>query len=173
MRRSNGREKSEKAHILDVMRYFSLFQYAPTEAQIRQFLPVKVSNARHKANLEEMVRAKKLIKGDFGMPPQSIYAVGGHSIFFKKRIVRKAQTDKKIERLKIYSRILYMSPWIKMVGISGSCSMDNAKASDDVDFFIISAKNRLWSARIWAICAAKLLGVHAEPRHTFSHNIKF
>lgn len=90
--------------------------------------------------------------------------MGGHSIFLKKRIVRKAQTEKKLSALKTYSHILYASPWIKMVGISGSCAMENAKAGDDVDFFIITAKNRLWLARIWAISAAKLLGVHRSRK---------
>lgn len=164
MRRGNGREKLEEAHIRDVVRYFSLFQYAPTGAQIRQFMPIKVPSSQCKALLEEMVTAHKLEKGVFGMPPVSIYTMGGHSILLKKRTVRKGYTNKKIERLKIYSRILYFSPWIRMVGISGTCSMDNAKASDDVDFFIITAKNRLWLARLWAIAAAKLLRVHRSRR---------
>ncbi len=164
MKRGNGREKSELAHIRDVMRYFSIFHYAPSDAHIWQFMPIKVPRAHLKTVLDDMVTRKKLEKGEFGMPPVSIYTMGGHSIYLKNRAVRKAHTDKKIERLNIYSHILYVSPWIRMVGISGSCSMDNAKASDDVDFFIITSKNRLWLARIWAIGAAKLLRIHRTRR---------
>jgi len=160
MKQDNGREKSVSKEIIKVLVYFSLFHYAPSNAQIRTFLPIKVSKLGLNESLVRLISKKKLLSMDLGMPLGSIYTMGGHSIFLKKRIVRKAQTEEKIKALKRYSQILYASPWIKMVGISGSCAMENAKARDDVDFFIITAKNRLWVARIWAIMAAKLLGVH-------------
>lgn len=90
--------------------------------------------------------------------------MGGHSILFNKRSARKAQTDNKIQRLNRYIQVLYKCPWIRMIGISGSCSMDNAKANDDVDFFVISAHKRLWLARLWAITAAKVLRVHRSRK---------
>ncbi len=164
MKQGNGREKSVNKEIMKVLGYFSLFHYAPSDAQIRMFLPIKVSKEGLRESLDRLVARKKLLSMDMGMPLGSIYTMGGHSIFLKKRIVRKAQTEKKINALKTYSHILYISPWIKMVGISGSCAMENAKVGDDVDFFIITAKNRLWLARIWAIVAAKILDVHRSRK---------
>lgn len=164
MRRGNGREKTVESHILDVVRYFHIFQYAADERQLYTFLSKKVSKNAFNEALEKLVRQKKLVKGEMSMPPGSIYAMGGHSILLKKRIARKVQTEKKLQNLKRYSHILHTSPWIRMVGISGSCSMDNAKANDDVDFFIITTKNRLWLGRAWAIVVAKLLGVHRSRR---------
>ncbi|KXK11234.1 MAG: hypothetical protein UZ22_OP11002000440 [Microgenomates bacterium OLB23] len=160
MKRSYGRERSIQGHVIAVIGYFHHFDYAPSEAHIHMFMPIKVSKTHLQQILTQLVRQKKLIRTHSGMPPDSIYAMGGHSILFKKRAVRKAQTDKMLSSLSTYSHMLYLSPWIKMVGISGSCSMDNAKGSDDVDFFIITAANRLWLARLWAITAAKILGVH-------------
>ncbi len=164
MKQGDGREKTVNKEIIKVLSYFSSFHYAPSDAQIRTFLAVKVSMEAINEGLNRLVNKKRLLSMDMGMPLGSIYTMGGHSIFLKKRAVRKAQTEKKLNVLKTYSYILYASPWIKMVGISGSCAMDNAKPGDDVDFFIITAKNRLWLARIWAISAAKLLGVHRSRK---------
>lgn len=168
MKRGEVSNKIQEASIRAVVAYFDLFGYAASSSQIHTFLSVKLSIKECEARLHSLVRKGVLVTSDVQlgkhMPPESIYAMGGHSIFMKRRIVRKAQTEKKINKLKTYSKILSLSPWIRLVGISGSCSMENAKAGDDVDFFIITVKNRLWLARAWAITSAKLLGVHRSRK---------
>ncbi len=147
-------KRGEQA-VLEVVHYFRLFDYAPSDAEIRTFLPIKVSKDHVAKLLKKMVSEKKLEEFSRNMPSGSIYTIPGYSIFFKKKAVRKGNTYRKLARLKIYLRILHMSPWIKFVGVSGSCSMDNAKANDDVDLFIVTSSGRLWLARIWSILVAE------------------
>lgn len=62
-------------------------------------------------------------------------------------------------RYKAYIRLLSFFPQIRLVGLSGSISMMNAKEDDDIDLFIITAKNRLFTGRFVALVLAQLLGL--------------
>lgn len=66
---------------------------------------------------------------------------------------------KKIEKIHLYLKLLSFFPQIKLVGLSGTVAMMNAKKNDDIDLFIITAKNRLWTGRLIAISIAKILGI--------------
>jgi len=56
-----------------------------------------------------------------------------------------------------YIKLLSLFPQIKLVGLSGSISMMNASEEDDIDLFIITAKNRLFTGRFIALVLAQIL----------------
>ncbi|HEX7542713.1 MAG TPA: hypothetical protein VF385_01370, partial [Patescibacteria group bacterium] len=62
-------------------------------------------------------------------------------------------------RFKLCIGLLNLLPQIKLVGLSGSISMLNAKEDDDIDLFIITAKNRLFTGRLIALVLAQMLGL--------------
>lgn len=78
---------------------------------------------------------------------------------------RQAITLKKLKqwRFRVYLKLLSLLPQIKLIGLSGSLAMQNAKEDDDIDLFIITAKNRLWTARLAAVFLAIVLGLK-RPR---------
>jgi hypothetical protein len=47
-------------------------------------------------------------------------------------------------------------PWIRFVGISGSTAYAAAKPSDDIDFFIVTQRNRLWITLLVGMTAARI-----------------
>src|SRR3989338_307204 len=157
MKQHNEREVSDGKAARGVVNYFSLFQYAPSDKEIISYFPYKRSKAHIKRILNEFVREKKLISLKTHMPPGCIYTIPGHSIYFRNRIVRKAYSEKKLRHASRYFKILYMCPLIKLVGVSGSCAMHNAKIHDDVDIFVVTAAKRLWLGRLWALFLAEVM----------------
>jgi len=126
-----------KSEILSVIKYFSFFNYFPTEDEIYLFLKTKTSRVKFKQILNEM--AIKNTVGEYGIKVKS-----------------SLMKIKKIDR---YVRLLSYFPQIKLIGLSGSVAMNNAKEEDDIDLFIITAKNRLFTARFIAILIAQLLNL--------------
>lgn len=117
-----------------VLRYFRQFDYTPTFEEIFTFLPRKTTKKRLKAYIN---RTNKNTLGEY---------------------------NKKIKKAMPYVGFISTFPQIQLIGLSGTMSMMNVKQEDDVDLFIISARNRLWTSRFLAITIAWLLGLKRKPR---------
>ena len=121
--------------IASVIKYFAFFAYHPTLEEIYQFLQVKISKGQLQAELDRLKYT----------PPQ--YSM-------RKKISRKKLDN---WRYKAYILMLSLFPQIKLIGLSGSISMMNAKEDDDIDLFIITGKNRLFTGRLITLVLAQLL----------------
>src|SRR3989344_7710141 len=62
-------------------------------------------------------------------------------------------------KFNLYVKLLSLVPPVKLVGLSGSVAMLNADEDNDIDLFIITAKNRLWTGRFIILILAQLLGL--------------
>src|SRR5262249_18548698 len=67
------------------------------------------------------------------------------------------------------SALLYRFPFVRGIGISGSLSKNFADEKADIDFFIITSKNRLWIARTLMHLFKKLTYL-AGRQHWFCMN---
>jgi len=128
--------------LASIFNYFAIFDYFPTFEDVYTFYPLKISKKR----LKKMYEAEK-------------YTVGEYS---KKISNIKYQISKKklsALRFRIYIKLLSLFPQIKLIGLSGSISMMNAKKDDDIDLFIITAKKRLFTGRFLALAIAFIIGL--------------
>ena len=136
--------------IISVLKYFSFFAYQPTLEEIHTFLPVKIDKNKLKYT-----------------PPQ--YSIKE----IKNLEFRIKNSKKKLNnlRFRLYIRLISLFPQIKLVGLSGSISMMNAKEDDDIDLFIITAKNRLFTGRLITLILAQLFGLrrNRETRESFNN----
>lgn len=55
-----------------------------------------------------------------------------------------------------YARWLSRLPFVRMVAVSGSLAVNNARPTGDVDVFCITEENRLWVARLFLVALSKL-----------------
>lgn len=126
--------------ITSVLKYFSFFQYPPSFEEIYRFFPKKITKKR----LKTIIKGKK-----YTLPEYSLSAS------------RKTISKKKLSnwKFKLYISLISTLPQIKLIGLSGSISMMNADLEDDIDLFIISAKNRLFTARFLATTIAFIMGL--------------
>ena len=116
--------------IAKVIKYFSFFAYHPTLDEIHMFLRVKINKQKIKYTQPQYSIRSKISK-------------------------RKLQNW----RFRAYIKLVSIFPQIKLIGLSGSISMMNAKEDDDIDLFIITAKNRLFTGRLIALVLAQILGL--------------
>ncbi len=110
-----------------VLKYFSFFAYNPTLDEVYTFFPIKISKKSLKYTPSQYSVGKKISKGKLESWPY-----------------------------RSYIKLLSLFPQIKLVGLSGSISMMNAKEDDDIDLFIITAENRLFTGRFIALTLAQL-----------------
>lgn len=85
--------------------------------------------------------------------------------------LRKQRTKISQEKLLLAQKaviILQKIPFLKMIALTGALAMENSDKDDDIDFLIITAKNRVWLTRLIAILVLELFGNRRRP-----HDKKF
>ncbi len=136
-----------KAKLQNVLRYFSKFGYKPTFEEVYTFFPIKISKNRLKSYLNKTYE----------------HTLGGYGIASKVSLT-------KIARVRNYLDFIAKFPQIMLIGLSGSVAMLNAKRTDDVDLFIITAKNRIWTARFIANLVAWAFGLKRKRHEKQAQN---
>ena len=165
-------DKLIQQSIINVLVYFANFDYAPSFDEVYSFLAKKTSKKRCSEVLASMIRRRNIIFSQSRVKDDTlksqisifnaIYTLRGHGILVKKQINRKVQTQNKFKKVNLFVRVLSFFPQIQLIGFSGSCAMHNAIKGDDVDFFIITERNRLWTGRIMSIFVSQLLRIRRK-----------
>lgn len=103
--------------------------------------------------------------GEDGRPTHFTEKTGGFwHLPEKKNIVlsriAKQNTNKtKLNIARKAVKILSFIPSIKLVGVSGALSMENAKGEDDIDLFILTSVDTLWITRLLSLMFLKVFGI--------------
>ena len=127
--------------ILKTLAYFDIFGYPLLPEEIRLFLSLPATETEVNVSIMELENEG------------CIFRIGSfYSLHNDQRLIqyRKDGNTRAIPLLQTANRvgrILYRFPFVRAVGISGSLSKNFAAAGADIDFFIITAPNRLWIAR--------------------------
>lgn len=146
--------------ILNTLIYHNIFNYPLTEKEIWRFL---LLNSRRKVQsqklefkiknyLKELEAKKKIFRKD------KFYFLPGRLKIVALRKKRKQYSREKIKIAQKTVKIIRFIPWLRMVAISGALAMKNTDKKDDIDFFIITAQNRLWLTRLFLIVILEILG---------------
>lgn len=154
---------NQQLAIIKVLKYFSFFNYPPSFEEIYTFLPQKTSRIALKKAILNLERQKKIISS--GKSGKYTLAQYSKTISNIKYQISKRKLNG--WRFRIYIKLLSLFPQIKLVGLSGSIAMMNADYEDDIDLFIITAKNRLFTGRLIALILAQLLAL--RRRRTTYH----
>lgn len=131
--------------LASIINYFAIFEYFPSFDDVYTFFPRKISRNTLKNSFEAIK-----------------YTVGEYSkskLKNQKSKVKISETKLKNWRFRLYIKLISLIPQIKLVGLSGSISMMNADLEDDIDLFIITAKDRLFTARFLATIIAYIMGL--------------
>lgn len=68
-------------------------------------------------------------------------------------------------RLNKYLIYIQWIPWLRMIWVGNSLSMNCAKSSSDIDLYIVTAPNRMWLVRIFITLIFQVLWVRKTPKH--------
>jgi hypothetical protein len=138
----NQQGHSIKAGILKTLIYFDIFSYPLTKYELIKFhqRPI-LDQADFDQCIADLISTGILFKrGDF-------YLLHDNSKAVDKRAEGNKLALQKMPIAKKYASIIARFPFVRAVLISGSLSKNYMEADSDVDFFIVTAPNRLWLLR--------------------------
>lgn len=142
----------EKA-ILKTLIYADIFEYPLKGYEIHKWLIGK------KANLRQVEKALQRLNQELRiMNYGGCHFLKSNKVLVHKRRQKEKQSDKYLQKAILIAQILRVIPTVKLIGISGGLAMNNASKSDDIDLFIITAKNRLWISRLLILSILSLTG---------------
>ena len=140
--------------ILKTLLYSDFFDYPLKEEEIFKYL---ITDKKI-----DKIQVHKVLK-QFKIAVESnknFYFLSGRKSLVKKRINREKISLQKFKKAKKIIKILSLIPTIRLIGISGTLSMRNSEKHDDIDIFVITQENFVWTTRFLLIIFLVLLGVY-------------
>lgn len=149
--------------ILQVIAYFNVFNYPVKKEEIISFIDAEYSGQEINEALDVLIDHSIIFKvGEF-------YSLQQSPAWVERRL---AGNKKAVLQLRIAEKVagwLSRFPYVRGVAVSGSLSKHFADEKADIDFFIITAPNRLWLARTF-MHQFKKLTFMAGLQHWFCMN---
>jgi predicted nucleotidyltransferase len=158
--------KLEKA-ILNTLAYFDIFAYPLTLVEIWKWLYFKeaASSAillnKIKETIDNNEKIKSLIDNKWGF-----YFFKGRELVIELRRERYNLAEEKFKKAIRVVKFLKWMPGIKMIGVCNSLAWGNASEESDIDFFIVTEKNKIWTARFFAVIFLKIFGLRPRKNKT-------
>jgi predicted nucleotidyltransferase len=141
---------SLKQDILATLSYFDIFDYPLTQSEITQFLKSLYDHEEFIADLNDLVSQNWIYKFD------EFYMLQNNYFLVQRRRKGNIQAKAMLTTAEKIAGLLSGFPFVKGVAVSGSLSKSFADESSDIDFFVITEKNKLWLARTFMHCFKKI-----------------
>ena len=123
------------------LHYFGIFKYPLTPEQMHHYTPFFCTP-------EEIENAmNQLIADDLAFMIDGYYMKDKDPAWISERQAGEERAIKLLQRSAKYVKIISSFPFVRGIAISGSLSKFYATEEPDIDYFIITARNRLWIAR--------------------------
>lgn len=149
--------------ILKTLAYHSIFKYPLTKQEIHKLLiGGKTKKEQTEKEIELLTKTASVEKiGEY-------HFLKGQKNSAKARKKRKIFSNAKFKRANLYSNLLKLIPTIELLALTGALSMQNSTKDDDIDFLIITSKNKLWTTRFLANLI--LLPFKRSPKNNNKNN---
>ncbi|WP_413667422.1 hypothetical protein ACEN9X_23395 [Mucilaginibacter sp. Mucisp86] len=138
---NNKRLLNTRNNILATLAYFDMWDYPLTYGEIFLFLENKYRQYDFTEALDQLVANKLVFHFD------RFYSLKNDYMIAVKRNKGNKKAAELINKAKEVGAFLIKFPYVRGIGISGSLSKNCADDNSDIDFFIITERNRLWIAR--------------------------
>jgi len=173
--------RDQELAVLRSVVYASLFDYPLTLEQLEASLVGVRAGAQ---TIASWWRSSELLQAAIECR-DGWYFLAGRSDLIATRSRREALSRDLLERDRRIVSLVSKMPFVRMVALSGSLAHLNAEGSADLDLFVITAPNRVWSVTVATLVIARLLGwrkrlclnyvvseqaMAIEPRDLFSAN---
>jgi len=146
--------------------YADMFDYPLSAAEIARYLPETRSTEGEVASC-------------FGTPSASApltrvgtqYCLPGREAIVATRQRRLDHSKPLWRRASAISGILSLTPFVRMVAVTGALAVDNAIEGDDVDLLVVTAPGRVWTVRAFILALGRLLpGPKLCPNYVISES---
>lgn len=144
-----------KKQILQTLAYSDIFDYPLTSGEIWRFL---ISDKTTSKNSINQLLVSHLSSGKTIIAQNGYYCFADRKSVINKRMQREKESGQKMLLAKKIAFYLFFIPTIQLIGVSGALAMKNSDKNDDIDLFIVTKKNSLWTTRLLTIFILQFLG---------------
>jgi len=127
--------------ILKTLSYFDIFRYPLTAEEIFLHRRIDYTESELKYQLDSLIINRQIYQNE------NFYSLNNDPALAVNRINGNKRAVQQLKIAARSARILSYFPFVRGIAISGSLSKNFSRKNDDIDFFIITAANRLWIAR--------------------------
>lgn len=163
---SDARSTALGMAVRRTLAYADLFDYPLSARELHRYLHgLRVPWADLHALLTDGVSGVETSEG--------FYVLAGRLWTVAERQRRATSSKLLTERLQRYRATLKYLPFVRMVALTGSLSMQNVATRDDIDVMVVTAPGRVWLARaviILLVHLARLTGDALCPNFVVAEN---
>ncbi len=142
--------------ILKTIAFFDVFKYPLTTTEIWKYLFLYKKRVSFE-KVRYILKNSKILKERLSKK-EGFYCLKDreHIYLIRKQNNNLAERkfSKAIRLIKLYRFI----PFVRMVAVCNSLAYSNAKETSDIDFFVITKKNKIWLARFFTILFVYIMG---------------
>ncbi|MEO0311189.1 MAG: hypothetical protein RIQ89_846 [Bacteroidota bacterium] len=152
--------------ILHTLVYFDLFKHPLTANEIVKYQFKSSATALQiSETLDELLRLR-MIKNSNGY--FSLYTSGE---YLERRLNGERQSRKAMAIARHKSKIIALFPFVRGVAISGSLSKGYTDKDGDIDYFIITSPNRLWTCKLILMLYKKIFLLNSRKHFCLNYFI--
>ncbi|HSN76746.1 MAG TPA: hypothetical protein VL334_16865 [Anaerolineae bacterium] len=158
--RVNGNAQHEDASlqqaILQTLVYADLFDYPLTPNEVVRYLGVSAEPATILEQLDQSAARGMLVRHN------GYVALPGRDGLFALRARREQVAASQWPVARRYAHWLALTPFVRMVAVTGTLAVNNVEAADDIDLFIVTRPGRLWLCRALVILLVRLAALAGD-----------
>lgn len=153
--------------IISTLVYFDIFDYPLTLDELHLYL------LKYRATKEEIEKEIDKLKNfiDF---KDGHYFLKGRDEILEIHKERQKISEKRWRKVKkVFYWLLQNIPFIKMAAISPSLAINNSQEESDIDLFVITEKNRLYTTRLFSFLLLKLFKLEINKKGSNRFHLNF
>jgi hypothetical protein len=140
-----------ETEILNILTYFDIFDHPLKKDEILNLTIKDGSYKGFEADLKNLVDRKVcFLHGEYYSIRENILEL------ISERNKKELEAQKYFRKLPFYVKIIAAVPFVRAVAISGSLSKNVMWDDGDIDYFIVTATDRLWISRTLLILFKKI-----------------
>ena len=156
--RTGGSRLALVQAILQTVAYADVFDYPLTLAEIYHYL-VGVSASLEA--VQDALQANTLLS-TYLVQEGGYYVLPGREHLIPLRQGRSQQAHRLWPRALTYARWISRLPFVRMVAVTGTLSVDNVEQQADLDYLVVTAPGRLWLCRGMAMLLVRFAGLRGD-----------
>jgi Nucleotidyltransferase domain len=136
--------------VLSTLIYFDVFQYPLTSIEI--FERCTLNNVEDTTIALQELQQLKIVYCINGF-----YTLHNNEQLVERRLTANAFATKSLQKAKLISKLIKRFPYVRAIMLSGSIAKNYMDEQSDIDYFIVTAPNRLWVCRLFFVLVQKIL----------------
>ena len=143
--------------IIQTLAFFDIFSYPLTESEIWKWL-YKPGKKVALSEIKNVLEDSEFLT-DKVSKVEGFYSLKDRENTCYRRKQNNNVAEHKYRRAIRLAKLYRFIPFIRMMAVCNSLAISNAKEDSDIDFFIITKKNKIWLARFFSVLFIKIFGL--------------